>query len=533
MKKAKILYIYPYESYGKSNFLINFIRISNYLNSRASKLNGQIEEEYLDLRFEKLPKFIPKNLNEYRLKLAVLLNKISKRFAFNVVAISCYSSHNYLNTVEVASFIKSNIFPNPLIIVGGVHATMIPNDFQPGNLPRYLFENVKENDNINLNTTPFDYLIKEEGEITFFKIIKDFLDEKIKPRKDLTQLCTIIEPELFANLDELPLLNLSLYEKYKEAFKIDKNFNIDFSRGCFFRCHLCPTSEDYMESYKCVRFKSIDKCIQELKIIRDTPWLKVDTIYIVDLTFLPKRNERRKFYEKLNIVFRDEGKLPFKIFINERNELCTDEDLYYYKKFNIIPCIGLETGSKTLLYRIGKVLGTTELQIKSSVDRFLKKTEEIILKANQLGIEIIFFYLIGLPGATKKTFKENIEFFTKPRINGNSLLKKNNINLIISKYMALFGSEIYTNAETKYSATIYFKEWWKIFDEKITLFGALVDPSKDYNLIECLNDQLSFIKDLFKIQIKRHNNYYSFADFYILKENMKDLLKLYEVIKKY
>jgi len=119
MKNIEILYIYPFESYGFPSLLNNFIRISNFLNSKKKELEGSIEEEYLDLRYENLPNFIPKNIEKYRIELTKLLKQIYSRFEFNLAAISCYRGYSYINTIEIANLIKHYINPLCIVVVGG------------------------------------------------------------------------------------------------------------------------------------------------------------------------------------------------------------------------------------------------------------------------------------------------------------------------------------------------------------------------------------------------------------------------------
>ncbi|GAH39303.1 unnamed protein product, partial [marine sediment metagenome] len=90
---TNILYIQPFESFGKVRFLTECLpRISSYLNSRKNELDDEIEEEYLDLRCENLPSYWPEYIDEYRKALKELLCGIYKRFKFDIVAISCYTS---------------------------------------------------------------------------------------------------------------------------------------------------------------------------------------------------------------------------------------------------------------------------------------------------------------------------------------------------------------------------------------------------------------------------------------------------------
>ncbi len=83
----KILYIHSEESKNRPYFLSGVLRISNYLNSRKTTLKYNIEEEYLDLRVERLPPFSYKNIHKYRKKLRKLIFKTYDDFNFNLVAI--------------------------------------------------------------------------------------------------------------------------------------------------------------------------------------------------------------------------------------------------------------------------------------------------------------------------------------------------------------------------------------------------------------------------------------------------------------
>ena len=205
----KILYIYPSESWGFPSIISSFIRISNYLNSRAHEISESIEEEYIDLRHERLPKFIPKNLITYREKLKEFMVDLYERFNFDIVAISCYSSYCYINTVEVACCIKNFIDHSCKIVVGGTHASICPDDFQPGNFPEYL------SDYYPIDSTPFDYLIRDEGELPFFNLINGLLNKTLHSRNNEEEKCIILKRELIEDLNTIPVINFKLYKRYK------------------------------------------------------------------------------------------------------------------------------------------------------------------------------------------------------------------------------------------------------------------------------------------------------------------------------
>ncbi len=526
-KILKILYIHSYSFWRKDSIMTIFYRISNYLNSKKDQLNGIIEEEYLDLEYEKLPEFTLKNLKNYRIEVTKLLNKIYERFNFNLVLISCYSSFSYINCIEVASMIKNSINHKCLIAVGGLHPTICPEDFQPGNFPHYFYQDHPK------NFTPFDYLIKEEGEIPFYELVQSILNGNHKLRMNLSDRCIILKPKIIENLDEIPIIDLRLFEKYNEALKKIDTLWIDFSRGCIFSCKFCLNSENYLPCYKRVRIKSIKKCIDELNAINEiSKNFPFKLVCISDLIFMPKRSYKKLFFRELNKTINKQGEFPFKIIIEDRVELCSLEDLENYKRLNIDLSIGIESFSKTLLYKMGKILGKDESQINIGIRNYLHKTVEIIKKANEIKLPIVLNYMYGVPGTDWTTSKEEQEFFFKKKYNGKSLIEKYIITLKLNKYMAYIGTNTYYTAEREFGTKFHFPKWWKIFDKDQIFFASLVDPSINLSFIESYNYAIKLIKDLMKIQSKLGNPSYSIEKLLNFKKDEgRSSYRLYKLVK--
>ena len=515
-KQMKILYIHPFAFWANSHLLLNFLRISNYLNSKKQILKCTLEERYLDLRHENLPNFNPNMINQYRIALNQLLLKIFNEFNFNLVAISCYTSFNYLNTIEVAFLIKKK-FPNCIIIVGGVHPTIVPEDFQIGNLPEIFYDEYSKNE------TPFDFLIREEGEIPFFNLIRNICNGTIKKRMNKNEPCIILKSEMIKDLNDLSLINLDLYRRYDKY--INKLY-IDFSRGCIYRCSYCGTSGTTL-CYKKVRIKSIKQCINELKLIKNLSWLTINQIHITDMCFIPKRSKKEFFFEELRDLIRKEGKFPFKIIIYDRIEFCSLKDLQNYKELNIIPHFGFDFSSESMLYKMEKFHGKDKTTIYKSIKNYLDKARELIIESNRIDSKIVFYYMIGTPGENYFTLKQGKHFFLEKRYDSHSLVEKYNINLDFSKYMAFIGSDLYNKAEEKFGAKIYYKNWWKIFDENQPYYGLLVKPSKNLSLIKCLDISYDYIKEILKHQLNRRNKFYSFQLIIFWKNILKMISKLY------
>jgi len=515
------MYLFPQEVgpfKGFNAIYTYFLRISNYLNSRKKKLSYKIKEIYVDLRLEDLPPFSFQDLDLYLEELKSLLKNLCKDFFFDLVAISCYSSYEYLNSVVVASLIKSYINPKVKIVVGGYHPTIFPEEFQSSKLPSFIHEHFPKHKKI------FDYLIKGEGEITFFKLIKQLLKKELKDGNKVNKDCNILEGETFPLLDDLPPIDLSLLKRYKDKLK-GRRLNIDFGRGCMFRCKICiPSTGTELPFYKNVRFKSVDKCIEELRIIRDTKWLETNAIAISDPVFFPKRSIRDEFYEKFGKFIENEGNFPYSITIYDRVDVCSKEDLFYYKEFNIKPDIGFESASIPMLKILNKINSKNERDLK----RYVKKVENLIIFSNEINLNISMFLIIGLPGETREVIEDNQKFFLEKRFNGKSLSEKYNIILDIRYYKAIPGHTLYDTCEEIYGGKIYYKGWWRMPLENHRVYNKIVKPNKNLNFLDSLRLNYEWVKKFLRDQINNKTPFYDKGDFKILREGYFKFTHMYK-----
>lgn len=503
MNHLNILYLEPEQIRPENiNLLSGFNRISNFLNMKIKKLSGSIQEEFVKLDFENLPSFVPKNIQEYRSALKRLLDRLYTKFHFNLVAISCYSSHHYLNTIEVTNIIKYKINPDCFIVIGGPHASICPEDFQYSKIPSYLRKTFPE------NKSPIDFIIKGEGEIPFYRLVKSFLNSDNSARASHNSSIKILKSENLTDLNTLPLIDFGLYQKYaKNIEKVDR-IVIDFMRGCPFRCNICSNGADFLPCYKNVRYKQIDKCIEEIKGLIELDWLKVKNLWITDPTFFPKRRFREEFFEKLWKVKVEYGELPFRFLVWDRVDTChLKKDIEKYAEFNIDAYIGMESASPKLLRIMGKTKSTDKNG--SNARHYIKKIEDLIIRSNKLNVSLIFGLIIGCPGSTLTTFKENEKFFLKKRFNGRSLVDKYIVDLKFGKYLPLLGEKLTYECESSYNAKIYYKEWWKEFDKDQMVLASTVEPNNIFSLEKCLNLNYRFIKEIFETQINKNIKYYS------------------------
>ncbi|TFF98891.1 MAG: radical SAM protein [Promethearchaeota archaeon] len=516
MSAYKILYICPQTFYGEEVFLATFIRISNFLNAHLDEIPMEIEEEYVDLRFEDLPQYSSKNKKAFRESLSSFLSNLYENFPFDLVAIGCFTSYMYLNSVEIAYIIKSclDVKKSIKIVVGGYHPSVCPMDFQVSEIPSYI------KNNYNITSTPFDYLIREEAELAFLNLVKQiFIDSDFKKKDDMKKPF-ILSTQLIENLNEIPIIDYSLYKKYKANINKSEKVYLEFSRGCAFNCHFCPVSGNIVKSYKNVRYKSIEKCIEELKVIRDTEWLKPKHVIIVDPTFLPKKEFRDSFLDALSKI-----EYPFHLAVNERIDTCEIEKFPLYNKLKIRLLIGLETGSPTLHKRFNKFPGSSTKKIR----QYLEKTKQIIIASNKYDVPILFNYFSVVPGSTWQTYMESENFFFKPlnEKDGRSLSEKYKIDLIFATYAGYRGSKLVKNCKKRFGAKIYYKEWWKKCSKNQAMMASSIDPSSELSFPEALELAYNFGVRHFRNQRRLSNEWYSVVRFMALKTGKKKAIELY------
>ncbi|MBN1802624.1 MAG: radical SAM protein [Candidatus Lokiarchaeota archaeon] len=496
------------------------------------------------MRFENLPDYIPENIIYYRSVLKRLLFNIYERFPYDIVAISCYTSFHYLNTLEIACLIKKEINTKCCIVIGGVHPTICEEEFQIGNLPDHIY------DVYPIDETPIDYLVKNEGEKPFFHLVKGFSESKIKCRISDKEDYITLKSEIIEDLDELPIIDLSLYKKYASDINLkhgdtgafllsERDYSknggsfrtnaivIDFTRGCASQCKFCPLSGDSVDHWKKVRLRSIKKCIEDLNALKNTKWLNIENIQITDMTFLPKRSQRQLFFEEMKKNIKLNGDFPFNLIILERIDTCLPEDLENYKNLNIVPHFGLESTSRTMLYRMGKVPGKNDKEIFSSIDRYLKKFIEIVKKTNELNLIHEFYYMLGTPGEDRHTLKEAKDFLFQT-LDGDdkALIKNYKINLMHAKYAAYPGSHDYNCSEKEYGSKIYYKKFWRIFDKKQAWYSIIVDPGSELSLLESVRKNAILLKKIYKIQLNMENTWYKTEKLDSSIGSMKNLLDL-------
>lgn len=302
----------------------------------------------------------------------------------DAVGISCLSSF-YNEVVELSLLLKEK---NLRCFIGEIHPTFLPYK--------------------TLVDSKADYVICGEGEIPISKLISNnFVNKNIKGIYSLENLQSENQPfekaDIIDNLDEIPFpdweqINPNLYP-YAPHGALVKNFPIGVittSRGCPYECTFCASPNF---SDRKIRYRSPENVVNEIKYLINN--YNIREIHFEDDNLTLNRNHIEKICQ---------------LIIN--NNLCiswacpngiradkVDEDLMklMFKSGCYFIAYGIESANPKILKNIKK-------------NESIELIEESIKIANKCGISCQGFFIFGLPGETRETIKESINFAKKSNL---------------------------------------------------------------------------------------------------------------------
>ena len=285
-----------------------------------------------------------------------------KNFKPDFVGISSMFTAQSDNLHHIAKVIKQNINTN--IVVGGVHVSSC-------------VHKVLEDKNI-------DYAIVGEGEEAFLNIIKNgkYSVDKIYTSK--------------VDIKTLPIPDYSLFNmnKYFETLSpwtyIEKRcMSIVTSRGCPYKCTFCSIHNSMGRNW---RGKNAKDVLSELKILKEK--YSVEHIFIEDdnITF-----DEERAIEIFNGM--SEIELTWETPNGIRVDTLTPKLLDAIKASGCKKLvISIESGCQKFLDKV----------INKKLD--LEKVKEVAKLIYERDIDLASFYIFGIPGETKETLTESVNY---------------------------------------------------------------------------------------------------------------------------
>ncbi len=297
------------------------------------------------------------------------------------------STPDYPLAVEIAKIAKLKT-PKSLTVLGGIHATALP----------------------NLVDSSFDKIVVGEGENAFLKLLNDFCECRLTDR--------IYSSHLIRDLDSIPYpawhllpFNSVFSKNAFQAGADEYAGTIITSRGCASKCSFCAS--DAMWSRR-VRFRSANNVVGELKGIIENYGVK--NFRFQDDTMTLKRDRLEELCKKI-------GPLGIKWRATTRVDQADIERLTWMRNSGCEELgYGVESLSQEVLDKHSKMINLDQ------VYRALENTE-------QLGMKSRLFLIIGLPGEPPG-FSSRLEEFLK---------KANPDGVDVSTLVPYPGSDIYHN----------------------------------------------------------------------------------------
>ena len=266
--------------------------------------------------------------------------------------------------------------PRTIIVLGGVHPSALPED-------------VLKNRNI-------DYVVRGEGEITFYELI-----EAINSNKDVDNIagisyrknniiCHNRNRTLVENIDILPFPDrrLMIQESYIRRYYNVWNKRavaVLGSRGCYYNCSPCASEVVWSGKW---RARSPLNVVEEIEqLVKD---YRVNEIHFEDANFAL---DKQRVIDLCSLLIKRKFKISWNCLIYPNG---LDKDTLKVMKYAGCKTIGIgiESGSYQILKEYGKF----------NVD--IKKAKDIFNISKKLNINRIAFVVLGLPSETRITIQQ-------------------------------------------------------------------------------------------------------------------------------
>lgn len=280
------------------------------------------------------------------------------------------------NALSLTEIIKKK-YPGTKVIMGGVHATLRPEEL--------------------LEKPQVDLVVMGEGEESFLDLLsgKDPREIKGVGFKENNNVSINESGECVPDINAFPLpaYDLLPMEKYYPAlgsYKRKPSFGMITSRGCPGRCTFCKGNI----LGDTIRFKSPERMVEEIEYLQKDYGIKDITFY--DDTFTSSKKRVMEFCRLL----RDKN---------------IDLTWCCFSRVDTIDLEMLEEMKRAGCYQVMYGVESADPQILASINKkiSLSKVEETVSNTKKAGIEIRLAFMLGNPGETEETIKKTIDYAIK------------------------------------------------------------------------------------------------------------------------
>ncbi len=359
---------------------LNLLHLATYLKSK----NMECKIYELGI-FDPDKAIIENNRLRYGLSDKEIIKIIHKEKP-EIIGLGCMYSRHYIDVMNIAKLIKKTD-ASIKVVIGGNHATSFSD--------------------MVLKVPEFDFVVKEEGEITFYELCKSILEgkknfHKIKgiAYRDGSRIVKTENREFIVNLDDLPMLDYSFMDlkKYTSGNKSPyimrtPIIGITSSRGCPGRCVYCTVRAVWGRTW---RGKSSKRTVDEIEILYKNYGIR-------EFSFLDDSASVNKI--RWNGICDEIIKRELDIKWTTPNGIAhwtLDKPLLLKMK-------------KAGCYRITFGIESGNLEIRNFLGKPypLSQAKELLQYANKIGMWTICTHIVGFPYETQEQIKDTVEFAKK------------------------------------------------------------------------------------------------------------------------
>ncbi len=292
--------------------------------------------------------------DEYRERLKILKPQVLAVTAATV----------YFPVALRAAEIAKQLMPDLIVVIGGIHATLMPEEVSSHNC--------------------FDHIVLGEGEVSFTELI-----DALESGKSEKRIIQGKRPEL----DSLPFADRDLFDTQEYPFFKDLPLpfvTIISSRGCPYQCTFCQPAEKMVFGAH-VRKRTVGHVIGELKLLREK--YNFQSLMIHDDCLTADKAWVREFCREYKL----NGFTQPWVCQVKANHVCSSPELIGEMKGAGLKAvhIGFESGNQRMLDLMKK--GCT-----------VEQNYEAYKILKQFGLEIQGMFIIGLPTETKEEVGDTI-----------------------------------------------------------------------------------------------------------------------------